>query len=96
MGESYTSHERCNHALGRGDERSVQVTEAPLDVSLTAPFPTACIGMQLAKIEVVLGATTFFRECPTAKIAPTTTDEDMEFVNHFLIAPKHHKCEIIL
>ncbi|TVY43628.1 putative sterigmatocystin biosynthesis P450 monooxygenase [Lachnellula occidentalis] len=51
-----------------------------------------CLGIHLAYIEMALPAAKFFRACPTATIK--TTDEDMEVVNHLLIAPKGHKCGI--
>ncbi|KAH8724686.1 putative benzoate 4-monooxygenase cytochrome P450 [Phaeosphaeriaceae sp. PMI808] len=53
-----------------------------------------CIGLHLAHSELCLAATKFFKECPTAIMR--TCDEDMEFENYFLIAPKGHKCEIAL
>ncbi|TVY41045.1 putative sterigmatocystin biosynthesis P450 monooxygenase [Lachnellula subtilissima] len=51
-----------------------------------------CIGMHLAYMEMALSVAKFFRACPTATMK--TNDEDMEVENHFLIAPKGHKCEI--
>ncbi|KAK4981041.1 hypothetical protein LTR28_007969 [Elasticomyces elasticus] len=53
-----------------------------------------CIGMHLAMLELLLGAFIFFKRCPEAVLAPATTDESMEFVNYFLIAPKSHRCLI--
>lgn len=47
-------------------------------------------------LELLTGAFVFFKECPSAVLAPETTDETMEFENYFLIAPKSHKCEIII
>lgn len=55
-----------------------------------------CIGLHLANMELAFAAAVFLRECPTAKIASTTTNEDMEMVNFFLIPPKNHKCEIVV
>lgn len=48
--------------------------------------------MHLAYMEMALSVAKFFRACPTATIK--TKDEDMEVENHFLIAPKGHKCEV--
>ncbi|GAB7339113.1 hypothetical protein MBLNU457_5787t1 [Dothideomycetes sp. NU457] len=55
-----------------------------------------CIGIHLAKMELRLAATTFFRECRGARLAPATTDESMEIENYFLISPKGHACEIVV
>jgi hypothetical protein len=46
--------------------------------------------MHLAYMELALATVKFLRACPSATIA--TSDEDMEVENHFLIAPKGHKC----
>lgn len=50
----------------------------------------------LGRTELRLGAAVFFRECPGARLAPSTTPESMEPENFFLIAPSSHKCEIIV
>ncbi|KAH7395401.1 cytochrome P450 [Phaeosphaeria sp. MPI-PUGE-AT-0046c] len=55
-----------------------------------------CIGLHLAWMELRLGAALFFRECRGAKLSLTMTDEMMEMENHFLIAPKGHRCSIVL
>lgn len=47
-------------------------------------------------LELQLGTYTYFEECSQAVIASTTTDESMEFVNHFLITPKGEKCEVTM
>lgn len=73
------------------------VSSAARDVYL--PFgggTRICIGIHLAKMELRLAAAKFFRECPGARLAPSTTDECMEMVNFFLISPKGRKCEIVL
>lgn len=56
----------------------------------------ACIGIHLAMLELLLGTFLFFKQCPTAVLSPTTTNESMEFENYFLIAPKSHRCEVQL
>ncbi|OQU97305.1 hypothetical protein CLAIMM_03254 isoform 1 [Cladophialophora immunda] len=56
----------------------------------------ACLGMHLARMELNLATAKFFRRCPTATLAPSMTDGDMEFENFFLIAPKNHKCDITI
>ncbi|KAH7386429.1 putative benzoate 4-monooxygenase cytochrome P450 [Cadophora sp. MPI-SDFR-AT-0126] len=53
-----------------------------------------CIGLHLAQSELSLAAAKFFKECSTATVR--TRDEDMELENYFLVAPKGHKCEIVL
>jgi cytochrome P450 len=55
-----------------------------------------CIGLHLAWMELRLGVALFFRECRGAKISPAMTDEMMDMVNHFLITPKGHCCNIVL
>ncbi|KAJ9656959.1 hypothetical protein H2201_008362 [Coniosporium apollinis] len=55
-----------------------------------------CIGMHLAKMEMALAAATFFRECPTARLSSAMTDDMMELENYFLVAPKGHKCEVVM
>ena len=57
---------------------------------------SACIGLHLAMLELTLGVFRFFKECPHAKLAASTTEESMEIENYFLIAPKSHRCEIYL
>lgn len=64
-----------------------------------APFghgARICMGIHLAKMELRLAAAVFIRECRNARIAPSTTPQSMEIVNHFLIAPKSGKCEIVI
>ncbi|RGP79424.1 hypothetical protein FLONG3_2479 [Fusarium longipes] len=55
-----------------------------------------CIGMHLAYMELRLGAALFFRECRGVKLGLGMTDDMMEMENHFLIAPKGHKCLVQL
>ena len=55
-----------------------------------------CLGIHLALQELLLGTFVFFKTCPTARLAASTTDESMEIENYFLIAPKSHRCEIVL
>lgn len=55
-----------------------------------------CIGIHLARTELRLGAAGFFRQCKDARLAPSTTASSMEMENFFLIAPKSHRCEILL
>lgn len=55
-----------------------------------------CIGIHLARMELRLATTLFFRHCKGAQLARSTTPESMEFENFFLIAPKSHRCEIVL
>ena len=55
-----------------------------------------CLGIHLARMELRLAAALFFKHLPGAKVAPGMTTTDMVMENYFLIAPKSHKCEIIL
>lgn len=55
-----------------------------------------CIGLHLAYMELRLGTALFFRMCRGARISNTMADEVMEMENHFLIAPKGHRCNIVL
>ncbi|OJI84523.1 hypothetical protein ASPTUDRAFT_122468 [Aspergillus tubingensis CBS 134.48] len=55
-----------------------------------------CIGMHLAMLELFTGLVIFFLKCPTARLAPSTTEDSMKFENYFLVAPISHRCEIML
>lgn len=55
-----------------------------------------CLGIHLARMEMRLATTEFFRACRGARLAPSVTDESMAMENHFLIAPMGHQCEIFL
>jgi len=54
---------------------------------------TVCIGTHLANLELRMGVYEFFTECPQIRIAPSITDDSMEFENYFLITPKSCKAE---
>jgi len=56
----------------------------------------ACLGLHIARMELRYAVAMFFRELPGAKLADSVTNESMMPLNFFLIAPKGHKCEIIL
>lgn len=55
-----------------------------------------CLGQHIAYSELRLATAEFFRRCPAARLAPSTTPESMQMENFFLIAPKAHRCEIII
>ncbi|KAK4621200.1 Cytochrome P450 monooxygenase [Fulvia fulva] len=55
-----------------------------------------CVGMHLAYMELRLASAEFFRVCKGACLAASVTDESMEMENHFLMAPRGHKLEIVL
>ncbi|KEF51223.1 uncharacterized protein A1O9_12726 [Exophiala aquamarina CBS 119918] len=64
-----------------------------------APFGSGsrtCLGIHLAYLELRMATALFFRECAGARLASETTPESMEIVQHFLIAPKAHRCLITL
>jgi len=74
-------------------------TLSPLAKSVFSPFGAGsrvCIGVHLARMELRLAATKFFRECKGVRLAPSTTDQSMKPVNFFLISPQGHKCEIVM
>ncbi|KAF2724387.1 putative cytochrome P450 [Polychaeton citri CBS 116435] len=56
----------------------------------------SCVGLHLANMELRMAAVGFFKAFP--QVIPSTTngmsDEAMEMVNYFLVAPKGHKCLI--
>lgn len=52
--------------------------------------------MHLAYMELRLASAEFFRQCKGAKLGPGTTEASMELENYFLVAPRGHKCDIIL
>lgn len=52
--------------------------------------------LHLVMLELTLGAFKFFKQCPSAALSKTTTEESMEIENYFLIAPKSHRCEVSL
>jgi len=56
----------------------------------------ACIGPNLAQIELSLAVAVFFRECPHAQIAPSMRDDDMEPSDLFVVGPKGQKCRVIM
>lgn len=52
--------------------------------------------MHLAYMELRLASAEFFRQCKGATLGPETTDQSMDLENYFLVAPRGHKCDIIL
>ncbi|KAE9973613.1 hypothetical protein BLS_003505 [Venturia inaequalis] len=56
-----------------------------------------CIGVHLARMELRIATTLFFREWRgVARLAAETTNESMAMENYFLIAPAAHKCEVVI
>lgn len=47
-------------------------------------------------MELRLASAEFFRECRDARLAASVTDETMEMQDYFLVAPRAHKCEIVV
>ncbi|RBR06497.1 uncharacterized protein FIESC28_11043 [Fusarium coffeatum] len=71
----------------------------PAQKAAMSPFGAGsriCIGMHLAWMELRLGAALFFRECRGVRLGAEMTDDMMEMENHFLIAPKAHRCMVKL
>ncbi|KAM3068116.1 hypothetical protein ACMFMG_011165 [Clarireedia jacksonii] len=58
--------------------------------------PRVCLGLHLARMELLLASALFFKQCKGARIATTQTEEAMEMQNYFLIEPVGHKCEITM
>jgi cytochrome P450 len=55
-----------------------------------------CLGVHLARMEMRLATTEFFRVCQGAMLAPSVTNDSMGMENYFLIAPVGHKCEVVV
>ncbi|KAF7197679.1 Cytochrome P450 monooxygenase, partial [Pseudocercospora fuligena] len=55
-----------------------------------------CLGLHIAYGELRLATAEFFRRCPGSRLAESTTEDVMEFENFFLIAPRGHKCEVVI
>lgn len=55
-----------------------------------------CLGLHLARMELRLGISHFFREFPNSKMSALEgmTDDDMEQVTYFLAPPKNKRCLI--
>lgn len=58
--------------------------------------PLACLGRHLARIELRLITTRFFKAFPNAEISTQEgmSDKDMEPALHFLMVPSGHRCLI--
>ncbi|OBR02510.1 TRI11 protein [Colletotrichum higginsianum IMI 349063] len=55
-----------------------------------------CLGVELAKMELRLGAAVLFRRCGGLRPAPGMTDGMMEMENFFMVSPIGHRCEVAL
>ncbi|KAK6341373.1 hypothetical protein TWF696_008451 [Orbilia brochopaga] len=53
-----------------------------------------CIGQNLAMTELRLLVAGILSSCPDIELADSCTDDSMEVVDHLLINPKSHKCEV--
>lgn len=47
-------------------------------------------------MELALGAAHFFTEFPDARIADGMSESDMFPENYFLIAPRSHRCMVVI
>lgn len=56
----------------------------------------ACLGIHLARMELRHGTALYFRTLKGSRLAPQTTPESMNMVNHFLITPKAEQCWVQL
>jgi hypothetical protein len=91
--------ERCLHAIWGRETRCVFVHCEGFsndDHTEIHSCWTVCIGVHLVQMELALAAVRFFQEFRNARLAPETTPDSMEFENYFLVAPKSHRCNIIL
>lgn len=53
-----------------------------------------CLGIHLAMMELRFAAAIFFRQSYDTSISPETTDDKMEMIQYFLVAPIDHYCYI--
>lgn len=51
-----------------------------------------CIGLHLARLEIMLACAAFFLAFPSAAVSEKTSEKDMAMENYFLIAPRAHAC----
>ncbi|KIW68485.1 hypothetical protein PV04_04427 [Phialophora macrospora] len=96
--QAYTMH-RDESIFKDADRFIPERWENPTEAMKDAFFPfglgsRVCIGLHLATSELQLGTFLFLKNCPTATLAESTTNESMEIENYFLIAPKSHRCEL--
>ena len=55
--------------------------------------PRVCLGINLAWMELKVITTTLLGNY-SVQLAPTTSDESMTMVDHFLAAPKAGRCDL--
>ena len=56
----------------------------------------ACLGQNIARMELLHATAMFFKECPDARLVRSTNDESMDIVDFFVSKPRSGKCEITL
>ncbi|EME45021.1 hypothetical protein DOTSEDRAFT_33623 [Dothistroma septosporum NZE10] len=78
-------------------EEHLRVSDAAKAVF--SPFGSGsrgCLGLHIAYSELRLSAAEFFRRCRGSGLAPSTTEDSMDMENFFIIAPKSHRCDVVL
>ncbi len=65
-------------------------------VNNTLTLATVCLGLHLARDEMLLGTVTFLGAFPNASIPNETTAKSMKMEHYFAVAPKAHRCLIDL
>lgn len=54
-----------------------------------------CVGMNIARLEILHAVSKFFRDCGQTKLAHTTTADSMQMMDFFAIKPKAGVCMIV-
>lgn len=81
---------RC-HSVG-----AREVSQAHPSDTFKVLTVTVCLGMHLARMELRLATSLFFRALPNSRVSSREgmSSGDMEMSSTFLMAPKGHRCLI--